>query len=125
MAEPRTFNRRRHERFTLAPMYTSITARRRGDGRACTGHAYDVSESGLRIELDDDGIRPGEAVDLELNVAGDDLDVNATVEVVRLFETDDDPGPRRMGVTFRRFRTPGDRDRLVRWLGSGHLQRAA
>jgi len=117
-------DRRRHERYALAPMYTHITARRSNDADQYTGHAYDISESGLRIELDDD-VTPGDSVELELHIAGEPGDVHATVEVVRVFEPDDDPGPRRMGVQFRDFRTADDRERLLSWLGSGHLQRAA
>jgi len=125
MAGTHAFNRRRHERFSLAPMYTHVTARRTGHDGLCTGHAYDISESGLRIEIDDNAVAPGQSMELELNIAGQRGDVHATAEVVRLFETDDDPGPRRMGVTFRSFRSPGDRQRLLSWLSDGHLQRAA
>ena len=129
MKRTRTFNRRRHERFCLVPMYTSVTARTgatAGQDPDCdlTGHAYDISESGARIELDN-VLPTGESLDLHFSFPAEQFDIHTKANVVRLFEIDDDPGPRRMGVEFTGFRSDLDRQRLLNWLGRKQLLRAA
>lgn len=126
MTTARTFNRRRHERFCLVPMYTSVTARTSDQNTECelAGHAYDISESGARIELDCD-FPTGETLELHFSFPSEHFDIHAKANVVRLFDEDDDPGPRRMGVEFTNFDSEADRQRLLRYLGGKHLLRAA
>ena len=49
-----------------------------------------------------------------------DFDGNANV--VRVLSEEDDPGPRRIGLRFTDFATEADRDRLMRFLGSGAMR---
>ncbi len=56
MAADSVLNRRTHPRYRLVPMYTVVTARRTGDRSGLprlTGHVYDISAGGARIELDE------------------------------------------------------------------------
>lgn len=126
MGKTSIMNRRAHERFRLAPMYTSVRARWR-DGSSIghsVGHAYDVSEAGLRLELDE-RCEPGRRLDLSVTLPGVDEPLEFTGEVVWAHDDTDDPGPCRMAVRITEFRTPRDRIRLFRYLGTGHLYRAA
>lgn len=124
MKTQRTFNRRRHERFCLAPMYTSVTARtgREGDQCELTGHAYDISESGASNWTTI--LRPAKRWNCTF-ASRLMMSTFATANVVRLFDHDDDPGPWCMGVEFTDFVSDVDRQRLLTWLGRKQLLRAA
>lgn len=117
--------RRRHDRYRLSPMYTSVTARD-GDGIGAdqAGHVYDISEGGVRIELDEP-VEVGQFLALDLELPGMDDPVCATGDVVWVNDSQDDPGPRRMALRFRRFETTADRIRLMEYLGHGSLSAAA
>lgn len=121
-----TFNRRQHARFVLPPMYTSVTIQRACDLaiRQMHGHAYDVSESGVRFELDE-ALEPGEAVCFQLQLPGERDTVSGDGTIVRVFDEADDPGPRRAALQIRDFLTPADRARLLGRLGQGVFRRAA
>ena len=64
-------NRREHVRFKVPPMYSTVTACGVDDPTAppLQGHAYDLSESGVRIErwwwLDEKGKQVGEKKKLD------------------------------------------------------------
>lgn len=122
MGDFNSVNRRRHERFRLQPMYADVRAARGGDA-PLDGHAYDISESGVRIELDVP-LDPGDHVDVELKLPGNATDVRASAAVVWVGDPEDDPGPRRMALQFESFATTADRNRLFAYLGSG-VERAA
>ena len=124
-AAPQT-NRREHDRFTVPPMYSSVTARGADDpaAPALQGHAYDLSESGVRIELDEP-LASGQSVSLHLGLPFSDARIHARADVVWINGADDDPGPRRMALRFTGFLSESDHDRLVSYLGSGQLRRAA
>lgn len=124
-------NRRASDRFRLHPMYTRVVVSpaagaaggAAGLVAACPleGHAYNISATGVRFELDE-ALPLGAAVDLELFLPGDSRTVRASGRVVRIFESDDDPGPRRMAVHFSDFASAADRARLERqiedrWFG--------
>jgi hypothetical protein len=118
-------NRRKHERFALNPMYTSIEVcdtRKKTPSR--TGHIYDISEAGARIELDE-AVKPGRSLRLRLDLPGAGQAIEVRGAVVRVNDDQDDPGPRRIALQFGEFATDADHERLVRYLGSGHLRRAA
>jgi hypothetical protein len=119
-------NRRAHERFYLPPMYTTVTARSRrsGNRRLLQGHVYDISEGGVRIELDEPLI-PGERITIDLALPGATSGVMVRGSVVWVNDDEDDPGPRRMAVRFERFRGLADRERLASYLASNPARRAA
>ena len=99
-------------------MYTAVTARR---GQAAVsrlqGHVYDISASGVRIELDE-ALQPGECVVLDLDLPGSRTSVNASASVVWVNDPHDDPGPRRMALRFTSFSDRANRDRLIEYLGT-------
>ena len=48
-----TVNRRRHERFTLSPMYSRVSLRfLDSDSFEFEGHGWDICEGGICFELD-------------------------------------------------------------------------
>ncbi|GJM18343.1 MAG: hypothetical protein DHS20C14_05560 [Phycisphaeraceae bacterium] len=129
--------RRRFERFALVPGYTAIAVRRRGEqGPWHLGHAYDVSEGGVRFDLDT-SFEPGAIVEIKIDLprssvhsgfdadlAGtDDAPVGATARVIWC----DQEGScdTRLGVEIAAFADESDRSRLVRHLTGGRFQRAA
>ena len=119
-------DRRQFARFACPPMYTPVRARA-GRGMSIVvqeGHVYDISEGGVRLELDEP-LDIGAAVDLEIELPGGLGTVNVTGRIVRVFDAADDPGPRRMAVQFERFRSSQEKTRLASAFGSGLLPRAA
>lgn len=126
MSQPDAIDRRAHERFALPPMYTAVTAQRNTSGEPANlmGHAYDICEQGVRIELDEP-LDPGETIALQLALPGATTDIYATAQVVWAHDADDDPGPRRMALRFTEFLTAAHRYRLIDYLGSGYVSRAA
>lgn len=123
-------NRRGHERFAMHPMYTPVSVRLAPDAADdLEGHAYDISEGGVRFELDE-AIAPGTSLTMKIavpagsgNVAPQDVSVRANV--VWLDNDPDEPGPVRMAAVFTRFDNPGDRGRLLTQLSRGGFARAA
>jgi hypothetical protein len=126
-------DRRECERFTVSPMYTPVRVRLEGETEfARDGHAYDISESGLRFELD----HPVEAgtpmtVELELPRAGlwasTDDGPGRTIELKAnvVWCDTEEPGPARMAASVTEFIREGDKPRLMRLLTSGQFLRAA
>ena len=119
-------DKREYVRFTLSPMYSSVTARRVGseEVKELHGHAYDISEAGVRFELDE-AIDPGESIAVDLTLPGTQTAVGATGDVVWVNDEIDDPGPRRLAIQFTEFRSEEDRFRLLNYLGSAQVRRAA
>lgn len=83
------------------------------------GHAYDVSLSGLRFELDEP-LKEGTLIDIELHLPGLLGSIRTKGRVVRILDEDGDDGPRRMAATFQAFDSPLDASRLTTHLGSGY-----
>lgn len=123
-------NRRRFERFSVLPMYTTVIVRTLDENAVERhGHAYDVSEGGVRFDLDEP-IAPGTPVSLQIVLPGDDrpgIDRGVLVigNVVWADVDADEPGPTRMAVVFTKFSRAGDRERLLKQLSSGRYARAA
>lgn len=121
---PGLINRRRYERFATAPMYTPVSVRAPG-GFEQAGHVYDVSEGGVRFELDA-ALPPGTPIELAVSLPGP---VASTVEaaghVVWTAIDPLEPGPVRMAAAFTRFASLADRVRLIERLASGRYSRAA
>lgn len=121
--------RRQHERFRVHPMYTPVCLRTLDtEAFAHEGHAYDLSEGGMQLELDR-GIDPGTPVAVQVSLPPDTGDIGPGRSVF-IFGTvvwlaDDEPGPARLAVAFRAFARMGDRDRLLRAFGARRARRAA
>lgn len=128
-----TINRRRFERFAVSPMYTPVRVRLQSDEEfTLEGHAYDLSEGGVRFELDNP-IEPGTPIALEVELprnpgwAGDDPGPGRAVYMLAnvVWCDTEDPGPARMAAAITRFARAGDRERLMRQLTAGRFLRAA
>ncbi len=112
MSQPQ--NRRAHVRHPLSPMYAPVTIQV-VDGfkiHRYGGHAYDVSEGGVRIELDEPLV-VGQPVAVLLDLPGMIQTVFAHAEVVWVNDELDDPGPRRMALRFTAFSSSSDHRRLL------------
>jgi hypothetical protein len=128
----RHLDRRRFARFVVEPMYTPIAARVQDDGDDgpfnLEGHAYDISEGGMRFELDRP-VEPGRRIAIRIFLPGTcERDEGRSVLVegrVVWLEDADQPGPCRLAVVFTHFARAGDRDRLIRHFGSGRYRLAA
>lgn len=125
--------RRQHQRYVLPSMYTRVDIRPLDQEQfAWSGHAYDISEGGMRFELDYP-IEPGSAVAVRLTLPGQESlrfsqrrPVYAFANVVWINEDDvEDNGPVRMACVFSRFVMPGDQERLMERLESGRYSLAA
>jgi len=102
---------RRHPRVPLpagyAPVRVHLTTPESADPIIREGHAYDVSRSGVRFELDQP-LHRDQPVILELQLPGPDgPTVRAGGRVVRHHDPDE-VGPIRMAVQFDRFETPAE-----------------
>jgi len=119
LAEQRTT-----ERYGVNAPYTAVRVEpRNGVGVPLEGHAYDVSATGLRFELDE-ALKVGEPLSLELLLPGAGGWVRLAGRVVRLFDEADDPGPRRMAVHVDSFENELHRERLLGHLDRGYLMMA-
>jgi hypothetical protein len=123
-------NRRQHERYEVAPMYTHVGVTVAGAREPFAGHSYDVSEGGVQLELDD-VIEPGTPVSIELvlpfvgglRLADEERIVRVTGNVV--WVDDSEPGPVRLAVAFTKFASEADRVRLLNQLSGRSARRAA
>jgi Tfp pilus assembly protein PilZ len=123
MTAANSFNQRQHERFSLTPMYTAVTVTA-PDGEVFEGHAYDISIGGARLEIDR-ALLIGDEVSVAFELPGWPEPVHASGPVVWVNDDQDDPGPRRMALRFTAFASGADLKRLVRYVGSGMVYRAA
>lgn len=108
---------RRHPRLKLPAMYTLIRVRESSEKRfRQAGYVYDISESGARFELDN-AITPGTDIQVRVTLPGSQRTTfNAVGHVVRMHDDEDEPGPRRLAMTFDRFTTDDDHSRLSSYL---------
>ncbi len=121
--------RRRHARFRTPPMYHAVAVRPlESSDASCEGHAYDLSEGGAQIELDE-AIPVGSEVALCLHLpAGFETGPGRSIVVLgRVIWVDEDgtPGPARIAIAFREFAREVDASRLRRYLHQGGLLIAA
>jgi hypothetical protein len=112
-------------RLKLPAMYTLVRVRPVGEERyRWTGHIYDVSESGMRFELDQP-IEAGTRVEVRAMLPGSShITFNAAGHIVRLHDDCDERGPVRMGMVFERFTRQGDQLRLSDYLSGAGLKAA-
>ena len=132
--QPSITDRRVFPRFQLQPMYTPLAIAAVGDQSegafANEGHAYDISEGGVRFEAEHP-IPPGSSVQMRItlpNLSTHDLESNRTILVtanVVWLEDEDQPGPYKMAATFHSFVRLADRDRLLRHFATGRYRAAA
>lgn len=129
-----TVERRSHERFVVAPMYSRIAVRLLDeDTFEHEGHCFDLSEGGVRFDLDRP-IAPGTTVALRLDLPVNEVGLpeaggigRAVFAIANIVWVDDAemPGGVRMAAAFTRFGHAGDRERLMNQFSSGRLARAA
>lgn len=121
-----TVNRRQHERFIMPHQYTPVTVHRSGcmSLGGLEGHVYDVSESGIRLELDEP-LHVGSQVIFQLQLPLGHGPVTGTAAVVWVNDQNDDPGPRRCALHIRDYLTAADHARLVGYIGEAQPSRAA
>jgi PilZ domain len=126
----RMIDRRQHARFVTEPMYTPIAARLlESEVFDIEGHAYDISEGGLRFELDRP-IAPGTKIAMQITLPSFHADIGPGRSIfvfanVVWIEDDDEPGPVRMAAVFTHFARAGDRERLLRQFATGRYRAAA
>ena len=111
-------NRRSAERFRLGTALVHVVVGAHGSTPETKGffegHAYDISASGVRIELDA-SLPVGTPVEVAMHMPGLGSPLKLVGKVVRVFDEIDDPGPCRMGV-HARGATESDRARMERLL---------
>ncbi|MBY0112050.1 MAG: PilZ domain-containing protein [Phycisphaerales bacterium] len=122
-------NRRRFERFALRPMYTPVAVRLMDNEHfTLEGHAYDISEGGIRFELDHP-IAPGTPIAMQITLPTNQGDIGPGRSVFVMGNVvwidDSEPGPVQMALVITRFVRLGDRERLLKRLASGTYARAA
>lgn len=114
-------NRRSAERFRLGTALVHVVVGAHGttpDTKGFfEGHAYDISDRGVRIELDA-ALPVGTPVEIALHMPGLGSPLKLVGAVARVFDEIDDPGPRRMGVNVRAA-DEADAARLERLLEQG------
>ena len=94
------------------------------------GHAYDISEGGIRFELDRP-LPPGTRVAMQITLPSinrDDIGPGRSILVfanIVWLDEDDSVGPHRMAAVFTHFARAGDRDRLLRQFATGRFRAAA
>lgn len=123
-------NRRRFQRYALQPMYTPISVRMHdGVGPQIDGHAYDISEGGIRFELDE-RVAAGTPLIMQVTLPTEMNDIGpgptiTAFATVAWVEEDDEHPPYRSAAVFTGFAKAGDRDRLVRAFSSGRYRLVA
>ncbi len=124
-AENNADEARSNPRLRLPAMYTLLRVRHVGDPRyRWTGHIYDISNSGMRFELDAP-LPAGTQVEVRGMLPGihQVVTFHATGRIVRLHD-DQEVGPIRMGMTFTRFNHDIDRQRLNIYINHSGMQAA-
>lgn len=120
-----TMDRRITERFRLETALVFVVVGAHGNTPETKGHfeghAYDISESGIRVELDA-ALPVGTPVDVSIQFPGCGAAIHLVGKVARLFDEIDDPGPRRMGLHVHAA-TEADERRLTRLLDQAALGR--
>ncbi len=124
-------DRRLHVRYELPAMYTRVMLRTlETDEFLWEGHAYDISEGGVRFELDR-GIEPGTPVAMRIDLPASITERRTERRSAFVFanvvwlEDEDEIGPSRMAAVFTRFAREGDEALLMRRLSQGRYALAA
>lgn len=115
---PNQAEARRQPRIKVPPAYTLVRVRPEGTENYCwTGYIYDISDSGMRFELDAP-VEPGTRLEVRAMLPGNEhTSFDASGMVVRIHDDEDDMhGPVRMGMFFDHFATNTDERKLKRYL---------
>lgn len=131
MSTLRITERRQFPRFALEPMYTPVAARiLENEAFDIEGHAYDISEGGIRFELDRP-IPAGTKIAMQItlpSMSNTDIWPGRTIMVfanVVWLDEDDAIPPYKMAAVFTHFARAGDRERLIRQFATGRYRAAA
>ena len=126
MSSDNVLEARRYPRVRIEPALAGVSVQRvKGDViRTLEGHAYDVSRSGARIELDEP-LRPNERVAFCLRLPGELTGVFASGRIMWANDAWDDPAACRMGLEITRFLSKDDERRLARFIESSAAAPAA
>ena len=122
--------RRKFRRFEVQAPYAPLRVRMLDqEAFAWEGNAYDISEGGIRFELDR-AVAPGTPIVMEITLpdmhrsVGPGRAVYVFANVVWL-EDEEDPAPYKMAAVFTRFARAGDEARLRDQLMVGRYRIAA
>lgn len=120
-----TVETRLSPRFALPPMYTLVRVKLDGEDRFLrSGHAYDISNSGMRFELDEP-LPPGTRVTVKAMLPGPaPVCFTATGAIVRLHDDSPEPGPARMAICFETFGPITDQTKLNQYLSQTAIRAA-
>jgi hypothetical protein len=104
-------------RLKVPPMYTLVRVRPVGEKRyRWLGYVHDVSEKGMRFELDCP-LPPGSEVEVRAMLPGRyHMTFRAKGRVVRIHDDLEFQGPMRMAMIFDEFPRPVDLERLTMYL---------
>ena len=117
--EPNSTNERRvTARFALRPDVSRVVVH--NDGALMEGHVYNLSATGIRLELDE-ALAVGKQVEVDFFFAGILKAIHFTGVVTRVFDEIDDPGPRRMGIEIQSFASDTDELRMSALIESASL----
>lgn len=112
-------------------MYTPLSVRTLDkDVFDIEGNAYDISEGGIRFEIDRP-VAPGTKIAMQItlpNLNAGDIGPGRNIFVfanVIWIEDEDEPGPVRSAAVFTHFARAGDRERLLRQFATGRYRAAA
>jgi hypothetical protein len=116
---------RQSPRKKVAAPYSLLRVRPKGEGPFhWMGHIYDISSTGMRLELDNP-IEPGTEVEVRAMLPGPEHPViQAQGCVVRLVD-EEHHGPTRMGMSFSKFKATTDKDALEAYLSPTIVSEAA
>jgi hypothetical protein len=121
-------NRRRFPRFELKPMYAPVSVRVIEEERGIReGHAYDISEGGVRFEVDE-RLVVGTHVAMHITLPSTEREQLAPGPTIMAFarvvwvEEEDEVPPFRCAAVFTSFARLGDRERLMRAFSTGRYR---
>lgn len=116
-------DRRRHRRYAVRPMYSSIRIRTEND-RVLDGHIHDLAVGGVRFECDEP-LPENAKVRFEIELPGGAATLRGRASIIRLADEDVRTGSVILAAAFDRFETRIDAGTLTRYLEQGCLLRAA
>ena len=108
---------RQSPRIRLPAMYTLLRLRKKGEARYNqTGYIYDISQTGMRFELDDP-IEPGTELEFRaLLPVGQTTTFSAQGHLIRMHDDLHEVGPVRMAMHFDSFKSNMDKQKLAEYL---------
>ncbi len=110
---------RLHPRLRLPAMYTLLRMKRKGEARYNqTGFIYDISQTGMRFELDEP-MEIGTELEFRALLPGSNTTTFcAKGTLVRRHDDFEEVGPVRMALHFEKFNSSIDRAKLAEYIES-------